>query len=93
MAKKKTKIDKLNLKSTNYGDSVATNKPLSVGEFEDNFVTLADAINTNSDRIGELEATGTSKVIKLIGLKKELNLNPDTETFDYVNVNYRDVDD
>ena len=92
MSKKKTKIDKLNLKSTNYGDSVATNKSLSVGEFEDNFVTLADAINTNSDRIGELEATG-SKVIKLIGLKKELNLNPDTETFDYVNVNYRDVDD
>lgn len=92
MAKKKTKIDKLNLKSTNYGDGVATNKSLSVGEFEDNFVTLADAINTNSDRIGELEATG-SKVIKLIGLKKELNLNPDTETFDYVNVNYRDVDD
>ena len=90
---KKTKIDKLNLKSTNYGDGVATNKSLSVGEFEDNFVTLADAINTNSDRIGELEATGTSKVIKLIGLKKELNLNPDTETFDYVNVNYRDVDD
>lgn len=88
MAEKKTKIDKLNLKSTNYGDGVATNKPLSVGEFEDNFVTLADAINGVEAKVGEL-----SKGIKLIGLKKELNLNPDTETFDYVNVNYRDSDD
>ena len=95
MAKKKTKIDKLNLKSTNYGDSVATNKPLSVGEFEDNFVTLADAINTNSDSLGDVAAKvgKLSKGIKLIGLKKELNLNPDPETFDYVNVNYRDADD
>ena len=95
MAKKKTKIDKLNLKSTNYGDSVATNKSLSVGEFEDNFVTLADAINTNSDNLGDVAAKvgKLSKGIKLIGLKKELNLNPDPETFDYVNVNYRDADD
>ena len=113
---KKTKIDKLNLKSTSFGDGVATNKPLSVGEFENNFVTLANVINTNSEdlneviksseekdeelavirgrvdsgeaRLGELEATG----IKMIGLKKELNLNPDPETFDYVNVNYRDAD-
>jgi hypothetical protein len=94
MSEKKTKIDKLNLKSTNYGDSIATNKPLSVSEFEQNFIDLADVINDNSARIGELEATAyKSQVIKLIGLKKSLNLNPDTETFDYVNVNYRDVDD
>ena len=98
------KIDKLNLKSTNYGSGVATNTPLDVKDFEKNFVTLADAINDNSDNLDELgkesavikgrvDALKATKAIKLIGSKTGLNLNPDTETFDYVNVNYRDADD
>jgi hypothetical protein len=104
MVEKKTKIDKLNLKSTNYGDSIATNKPLSVSEFEQNFIDLADVINDNSDNLDELQKESAvikgrvdgleaTKAIKLIGSKTGLNLNPDTETFDYVNVNYRDVED
>jgi hypothetical protein len=51
------KINNLILKSTNYGNGVATNKPLDVKDFEGNFVTLADGINDIDGSISDLKNT------------------------------------
>ena len=54
MSNKKTKIDSLILKSTDYGSGKATGKPLDVKDFEGNFVTLADGINDIDDKFEKI---------------------------------------
>jgi hypothetical protein len=60
------KVSQLNLKSKDYNQGTALNRPLSVEEFEGNFTTLADAINSNSVDINTLvsDTSDLGKTIK-----------------------------
>lgn len=60
------KVSQLKLKSKDYGQSGALNRPLSVEEFEGNFTDLADAINSNSVDINTLvsDTNDLGKTIK-----------------------------
>lgn len=78
--KKSQIISALNLKQ-GYGKSKPIDRPLSVSEFEDNFVTLADGINSvNSDLTDRTDRLHTSVLnigspIKMIGKGSGIDLS------------------